>query len=49
LVSKTKKTTFQIHHIAPSANVHFRLTLPRTQFIYMCPSYISSLTIKTLQ
>jgi len=23
LISKTKKTTFQIHHIAPSANVLF--------------------------
>jgi hypothetical protein len=27
LVSKSKKTTFQIHHIAPSANVTLRLTL----------------------
>jgi hypothetical protein len=30
LVSKTIWTTFQIHHIALSANVLFRLTLPRT-------------------
>ena len=29
LVSKTEKTTFQIHHIALSANALFRLTLPR--------------------
>jgi hypothetical protein len=29
LVSKTRKTAFQIHHIALSANVLFRLTLPR--------------------
>jgi len=29
-LSKTKKTTFQIHHIALSANALFRLTLPRT-------------------
>jgi hypothetical protein len=28
LVSKTRKTNFQIHHIAPSANLLFRLTLP---------------------
>jgi len=34
LVSKTKKTTVKIHHIALSANVLFRLTLPRTQFRY---------------
>jgi len=30
LLAKSKKTTFQIHHIAPSADVTFRLTLPRT-------------------
>ena len=30
LVTRKKYTTFQIHHIAPSANVTFRLTLPRT-------------------
>jgi len=30
LVSKTKNTTFQIHHIALSANALFRLTLPRS-------------------
>ena len=30
LVSKTKKVSFQIHHIALSANALFRLTLPRT-------------------
>jgi len=30
LVSKTKKTTFQKHHIALSANVLFGLTLPRS-------------------
>jgi len=29
LVSKTEKTTFQIHHIALSAHVAFRLTLSR--------------------
>ena len=30
LHSKTRKANFQIHHIALSANVLFRLTLPRT-------------------
>ena len=30
---KNKKTTFQIHHIALSANVLFRLTLPRSEAI----------------
>jgi hypothetical protein len=30
LASKTRQTTFQIHHIALSANVTFSLTLPRT-------------------
>ena len=30
LVSKTRKVIFQIHHIAQSANVLFRLTLPRS-------------------
>jgi hypothetical protein len=30
LVSKTKKITFKTNLIAPSANVLFRLTLPRT-------------------
>jgi hypothetical protein len=30
LVSKSNKTAFPIHHIAPSADVNFRLTLPRS-------------------
>ena len=31
---KTKRTTFQIHHIALSADVLFRLTLPRTRLFW---------------
>jgi len=38
LVSKTRKTTVQIHHIALSANVLFRLTLPRTRLTKPRPS-----------
>ena len=37
LVSKTTKTTFKIHHIALSANVLFRLTLPRTRIPILMP------------
>jgi len=35
LDSKTKRTTFQIHHIALSAYALFRLTLPRTRIRYL--------------
>jgi len=35
---KNKKTRFQIHHIALSANVLFRLTLPRTITIHRYPA-----------
>jgi len=37
-----KNTTFQIHHIALSANALFRLTLPRTVYtdiIFDCDDY----------
>ena len=46
LVSKTKKPTFQIHHIALSANVLFRLTLPRSTATGLWPLCRKKQTIR---